>query len=1187
MKIDKDFYDLERRPYYIYAPGYRRTSVGVRALHLLCHYLNKMGEEAYVLTTEIDITLRTPVLTKQIINRHKAANRSPIGIYPEITHGNPLRTSSVVRYILNHPGLLGGPKQYNKTDMLLYWADEYVDFSKTPNPHYLHIPTIDTSLFNNLNNTHDSNRQSILVYPGRYEEAEQNHPELFNGTTIITADWPQSHEELAALFRKGKVLYCFANSSILSEALLCGCPVVFKDSPYTRRPDNMEGENLTLLMPGITTEDTPQAIERARRQLKWFDLIYNQHLIELPSQLKSFITASQQLPKIGPELFDSIIFDPPSEDHDPEQTSYQKWLRQRRASPSGNATHASLPNSGDNDQAKFILLMPLRLEQLQESMKTIASLIRQSHGKWQLILIADFDAPSAVFTSSESIGWLRIDDANDSKKLTEAYSAILNALPSDWVSIIPPGTELEEYALATLQNHARRNPEWLAIYSDHDFLDAKGKRCRPAFKPDFNLDYLRCTDYISHAICFKSTALQATEAYSNSPGADNYDAILRIHDRFGGAAIGHISEPLVHLPSAKPDIKTSHAARAQALSAHLSRNRIDAEIAQGMQEDTFHIRYPLTEQALVSIIIADDDSLLYLSSCLAALGAATDYSRYEILVVAQDAVELPPGARLIEADAEKSLIQRYQEGARQAQGDYLLFLDSRLEAVQPDWLRRLLSLAARPDTGAVSPRLLTADASRIWRGPYLLGADGCAASLMAGQAIDAAGHLNRQHVEHDVSAVALDCLLIAKSLYQELGGLNAALNTQASAGIDLCLKVRATGKLIAWTPFASLLHHATTAETIDLSDAEQATLRRLWRNALDQDPAYNIQLSLDSSSAFRMEELFTTNWHANLEPLPRVLALENAQDGRDRFLQAMTQMTHQGSCLSAVVRSGKRLPTISEIERLAPDVIIQPLRLDAAFLAWHAQYRQYRSKSRSIFMADARLMSDTLSQYDAKLLQNLAQQADRIIVPTAPLQDWLSRFAADVRVVPDTLDDECWGERIAIRRIGVKMRVGWVADAQDEQDLLLMQNVVAKTIGEIDWIAFGYCPDLMRPYLAEHHPGDIADEAYPDKLANLGLDLAILPKAIHAGNEAASLLRLLEFGALGIPVVCTDILPFQTAPACVARLSNDATEWMQTLQEKLADRNACHRSGEELRNWVKQHHMLSQNLHYWREALAF
>ena len=50
MPVRPHIFETPRRPYYIEAPPYRRTSAGIKVLHLLCHALNRIGEDAYVYT---------------------------------------------------------------------------------------------------------------------------------------------------------------------------------------------------------------------------------------------------------------------------------------------------------------------------------------------------------------------------------------------------------------------------------------------------------------------------------------------------------------------------------------------------------------------------------------------------------------------------------------------------------------------------------------------------------------------------------------------------------------------------------------------------------------------------------------------------------------------------------------------------------------------------------------------------------------------------------------------------------------------------------------------------------------------------------------------------------------------------------------------------------------------------------
>jgi GT2 family glycosyltransferase len=64
--------------------------------------------------------------------------------------------------------------------------------------------------------------------------------------------------------------------------------------------------------------------------------------------------------------------------------------------------------------------------------------------------------------------------------------------------------------------------------------------------------------------------------------------------------------------------------------------------------------------------------------------------------------------------------------------------------------------------------------------------------------------------------------------------------------VDLCLKLRARGYDVVWTPHAELVHHESATRGDDRSPAEQArfdaelaALRDRWGKALDDDPFYS------------------------------------------------------------------------------------------------------------------------------------------------------------------------------------------------------------------------------------------------------------------------------------------------------------------------------------------------------------
>jgi hypothetical protein len=106
---------------------------------------------------------------------------------------------------------------------------------------------------------------------------------------------------------------------------------------------------------------------------------------------------------------------------------------------------------------------------------------------------------------------------------------------------------------------------------------------------------------------------------------------------------------------------------------------------------------------------------------------------------------------------------------------------------------------------------------------------------------------------------------------------------------------------------------------------------------------------------------------------------------------------------------------------------------------------------------------------------------------------------------------------------------------------------------------------------------------YAAKLASLDLDLAVAPLEYHPFNEAKSNLRLLEYGVLGYPVLCTDILPYQGGLP-VVRTANKHRDWLHAIRDLVADRAALRALGEKMRQAVIRDWMLEDHLDEWKRA---
>lgn len=267
----KNLFSPKHRPYYIYTPGWDRTSGGNKVMHYLCHALNLIGEECFVITDGINPDLY------EYRGRHADAIDG-ITIYPELYKDNPLGASRIVRYILSD--------RYKEDEldphgMLYYFSKSLAKGSNN----VLFLPSINPKIFN-LNGSGE--RRLEYKYIGRARGVSEI-PESKDAIEI-TMDFPSTQEEIAEMFKHARVFYCYTNSGLMQEALLCGCPVVFIQNEKTT--SNFALEELGTY--GITDVSEGDSLAYAYASIGQAIEKYNEARVNFWKQLDEFVLRTQE-----------------------------------------------------------------------------------------------------------------------------------------------------------------------------------------------------------------------------------------------------------------------------------------------------------------------------------------------------------------------------------------------------------------------------------------------------------------------------------------------------------------------------------------------------------------------------------------------------------------------------------------------------------------------------------------------------------------------------------------------------------------------------------------------------------------------------------------------------------------------------------------------------------------------------
>lgn len=534
-----------------------------------------------------------------------------------------------------------------------------------------------------------------------------------------------------------------------------------------------------------------------------------------------------------------------------------KWLAARTpdadeiiATSTCLAAHNGGPQFGilvldlDNDPAKVQI--------------TLDSLLEGHNHAFRIVVFTTGEALAAT-TVHNTLHFVCVSQANYVDKLNQ----ITRQTPSQWMMLVEAGDEFTAGGLlrAGLELHAA--PQCRAVAADEIHRDDSGALV-DVFRPGFNLDLLQSQPFLMarHWLVRKDVLLEAGGYRADFNKALEFDLLLRIIEQGGMEWLAHLDEPLLITGAPVPE---ENAHERQTLVRHLATRGYKAQVSS-TEPGTYQIDYRHAERPLVSIIVASHDNLEQLQRCLTGIVQRTRYNRYEVLI-ADNASQSPellrwldglgrPGdkVRVLRAQERLSQSSLVNQASQQALGEYLVLLAADSEVVNPNWLESLLNQAQRPEVGVVGAKLLDRD-GKVTQAGLILGMNDGVGSAFVGEKKDAKGYLNRLVLEQNYSAVSSVCLMIRKSLFDEIGALDENAFADAFGDVDLCLKAGQAGHLVVWTPQVQVIHPGT------LPDAPQAleALREKWAGGFEHDLAYNKNLAL-TGKGFILGEASGVNW---------------------------------------------------------------------------------------------------------------------------------------------------------------------------------------------------------------------------------------------------------------------------------------------------------------------------------------
>ena len=527
------------------------------------------------------------------------------------------------------------------------------------------------------------------------------------------------------------------------------------------------------------------------------------------------------------------------------------------------------------DRPLISIVMPVYNTLEADLAAAIESVQSQIYSEWELCICDDASTMPHVAAllqhACASDARIKVFRHAVNKHISAASNTAIAMCTGEYIAFLDHDDVLAPHALLRVVEWLEKKPQTRLMYSDEDKLNPDGKRFDPYFKPDFNLGLLRSHNYMCHFAVYEKRLLDELGGLRiGFEGAQDYDLALRAIDRLNLSEIAHLPHVLYHWRVTVGSTAGGHQeknyafqAGQKALQEHLKRRQLAGVVEQAPEAPgMYRVRWTLPDVLpLVSIVIPTRNGESLLRMCLDTL-SQTAYANYEVIVIDNGSDD--PSALAFMAERERmgeirvlrddnsfnfsALNNRAVQ--TECKGEFVLLMNNDIEVTHPDWLSEMVGVALEPGVGCVGARLWYPD-GRLQHGGVIMvcGVAGHSHKyLPRGQH----GYMGRAVLAQDFLAVTAACLLVRRSIFNAVGGLDESLQV-AFNDVDFCLRVHKAGFRNVWTPFAELVHHESVSrgyeDTPDKQKrfaSEVSTLQSRWPELIAHDPCYSPNLTSQS-----------------------------------------------------------------------------------------------------------------------------------------------------------------------------------------------------------------------------------------------------------------------------------------------------------------------------------------------------
>ena len=391
-------------------------------------------------------------------------------------------------------------------------------------------------------------------------------------------------------------------------------------------------------------------------------------------------------------------------------------------------------------------------------------------------------------------------------------------------------------------------------YCDTDRVDQKKRRVSPYFLPDWNPELQYSTGYVFTGVKCKAKLVTLNTIKSQTIAG----LVTELSLKHPELLIKHLPFTLLNRTTNKALVDKS----LQDIRERLS-DSTSAVASFNTELGVNHLQWPIVSEPLVSLIIPTKNAKNLVKACIESILDKTTYQNFEILLIdngsdEKDSIDYfnelnkHPKINVLSYPGEFNYSAINNFGVQHASSESTIIglINNDIEVIDSNWLTAMVGHASRKDIGCVGAKLLYSD-GRIQHAGVVMGYGGGAGHAHKYFPRYHPGYIKRLIATQNYSAVTAACLLVKKSLFLDVGGLNEKHLTVAFNDVDFCLKVKETGVRNVYCAEAELYHHESVSRGTDHAPEKAARFNRelqylktRWGNYIDYDPAYSPNLTL-------------------------------------------------------------------------------------------------------------------------------------------------------------------------------------------------------------------------------------------------------------------------------------------------------------------------------------------------------